>query len=194
MPEYDRDLALEILSQIIRSTQTIMKRFEPIQSAAGFIESEAGMEKLGTLVPGMLAGADLFGHAGIFGQDHGGCLTWLVIDNEAMGFAKRLYRGFEIGEDELAADVILEVGPAGNYLSHEHTVRHFRQELWFPNSLWMRESYEAWGTGGRSTMADRAITQVEDILANHQAEPLDPVLDKEIDRIVESAHRELVGE
>jgi|GEM_PF-2293694 len=46
MPEYDRELALEILSQILRSAQTIMKRFEPIQSPEDFVNSEAGMEKL----------------------------------------------------------------------------------------------------------------------------------------------------
>lgn len=33
MREYDKDLALEIPTQILKSTQTIMKCFEPIQSA-----------------------------------------------------------------------------------------------------------------------------------------------------------------
>lgn len=46
MPEYDRDLVLEILTQILRSAQTIMKRFEPIQTPEDFVKSEAGMEKL----------------------------------------------------------------------------------------------------------------------------------------------------
>ena len=46
MSEYDRSLALDILSQILRSAQTIMKRFEPIQSAEHFVKSETGLEKL----------------------------------------------------------------------------------------------------------------------------------------------------
>jgi len=46
MPEYNRDLALEILAQILRSAQTIMKPFEPIQTPEDFVKSEAGMEKL----------------------------------------------------------------------------------------------------------------------------------------------------
>ena len=46
MPEYDRDLALEILSQILRSAHKIMKRFEPIQSSEDFVNNETGMEKL----------------------------------------------------------------------------------------------------------------------------------------------------
>ena len=43
MPDYDQDLALEILSQILSSTQTILKRFEPIQSVEDLVKSEAGI-------------------------------------------------------------------------------------------------------------------------------------------------------
>ena len=55
MPEYDRDLALEILSQIFRSAQIIMKRFEPIQSPEDFLKSEAGMEKLDAICMQLIA-------------------------------------------------------------------------------------------------------------------------------------------
>ena len=55
MPEYDRSLALDILSQILRSAQTIMKRFEPIQSAEDFVKSEAGMEKLDAICMQLIA-------------------------------------------------------------------------------------------------------------------------------------------
>ena len=43
---YDKTLAREILSQILRFTQIILKRFEPIQSADDFTNSDSGMEKL----------------------------------------------------------------------------------------------------------------------------------------------------
>ena len=55
MPEYDRDLAFEILSQILRSAHTIMKRFEPIQSADDFVKSEAGLEKLDAICMQLIA-------------------------------------------------------------------------------------------------------------------------------------------
>jgi uncharacterized protein with HEPN domain len=55
MPEYDRSLALDILSQILRSAQTIMKRFEPIQSAEDFVKSETGMEKLDAICMQLIA-------------------------------------------------------------------------------------------------------------------------------------------
>lgn len=55
MPDFDQNLALEILSQILRSTQTILKRFEPIQSVEDFVESEAGMEKLDAICMQLIA-------------------------------------------------------------------------------------------------------------------------------------------
>ena len=157
------------------------------------LDAQAGMEKLGTLVPAILAGADLLGHAGIRGQDHGGSLLWLMVDNEAMDFAKRMLRGFQVDEETLAASVIADIGPGGNYLTHPHTLRHFRQEQWFPSDLWTRQTYEAWEAGGAKTITDLAIAKVDHILKHHCPEPIDPLLSQEIDRIVETARGELLG-
>ena len=55
MPAYDRDLALKILSQILRSSQTIKNRFEPIHSAEDFVRSETGMEKLDAICMQLIA-------------------------------------------------------------------------------------------------------------------------------------------
>ena len=95
------------------------------------LDVQAGMEKLGTLVPAMLAGADLFGHAGILGQDHGGSLPWLVVDNEAVSFAKRLLRGFQVDE-EATASAVAEVGPGGNFLTHPNTLKFSARSSGFP--------------------------------------------------------------
>ena len=43
---YDQELVIEIASQIHKATQTIMRRFEVIQTPGDFTDSEAGMEKL----------------------------------------------------------------------------------------------------------------------------------------------------
>lgn len=43
---FDKELTKEILSQVYRATQTILKRFGPIESSEDFIDSEEGFEKL----------------------------------------------------------------------------------------------------------------------------------------------------
>lgn len=52
---YDKELALEILSQILRSAQTILKRFEPIKSSDDFISSESNLEKLDAICMQLIA-------------------------------------------------------------------------------------------------------------------------------------------
>jgi len=157
------------------------------------LDLQAGLEKMGSLELGMLAEADLFGHAGILGPDHGGCLSWLVADNAAAGFARRILAGFPIDEERLATDVIGQVGPGGNYLSEDHTLRYYRKELWLPDRLWTRATYDRWVEQGSMDFAQRAATRVDEILSTHQPAPIDPDLAREIDAIVEAARRELLG-
>jgi len=52
---YDRDLVLEILTQIYQTAATISKRFEPIKSANDFTDSEGGMEKLDAICMQLIA-------------------------------------------------------------------------------------------------------------------------------------------
>ncbi len=154
-------------------------------------DAQAGMEKAATLLSGALAGADTFGHCGICGTDHAGSPLWLVFDDELMSYTKRIARGFAVDAEQLATDVIRSVGPAGNFLAEEHTVRHFREEMWLPSSIWTRQPYDLWQNEGATSFADRLRARVSDILTTHQVQPLDEALARETDRIVASAKREL---
>jgi trimethylamine--corrinoid protein Co-methyltransferase len=155
------------------------------------LDAQAGAEKAATLLAGALAGADMFGHAGICGTDHAGSLAWLAADNEIMNYVKRMTSGFEVDSEHLATDVIRAVGPAGSYLAEEHTVAHYRRELWRPGPAWTRQGYSAWETAGCSTFGDRLMAEVRQILKTHQPAPLDEPLSREIDRIVATAQNEL---
>lgn len=158
---------------------------------AKVLDVQAGIEKGTTMILGALAGADTFGHAGICGADHGASLVWLTLDNELMQYVKRIVRGFEVTDDTLAIDVVNAVGPRGGYLAEDHTVRHFRNELWLPGSVWTRDTWELWSDKGRQSMADQLQNEVEHILAAHHVPPLEKRLAKEVDLIVECARHEL---
>ena len=158
---------------------------------AKVLDVQAGIEKGSSMMLGALAGADTFGHAGICGTDHGASLPWLVIDDELMTYVKRVVRGFEVDEDTIATEVIDNVGPAGTFLAEEHTVKHFRNELWLPGKTWTREMWDAWEKEGRSLMADRILKKVEHTIATHKPKPMDEGLVREIDHIVECAKKQL---
>jgi len=154
-------------------------------------DAQAGVEKGASLLAGVLAGADTFGHCGICGTDHAGGLVWLYLDNEVMEYVKRIVRGFEVNADALATQVVRQVGPGGNFLAEEHTVEHFRKELWLPGTAWTRETWDAWAAGGNLSMAERIKNEVKRILDSHKSEPLEAETAKQVDAIVETARREL---
>jgi trimethylamine---corrinoid protein Co-methyltransferase len=156
------------------------------------LDVQAGFEKIGSLLLGMLAGADLFGHAGILGPDHGGCLSWLVADNASASFAKQILKGVTIDAEHLAVEVINSVGPGGNFLSEEHTVRHFRKDLWLPDRLWTREPFDVWEQKGSTSFEQRARNRIDEILAKSEPIELEAGLEVEIERIVAAAYQELV--
>ena len=52
---YDAGLVKEILNQILSSTQTILKRFEPINSPDDFLASDTGLEKLDAICMQLIA-------------------------------------------------------------------------------------------------------------------------------------------
>jgi trimethylamine---corrinoid protein Co-methyltransferase len=154
-------------------------------------DAQAGAEKAATLLLGVLAGADTFGHCGICGTDHAGSLLWLAFDDELMSYVRRITRGFIVDDEHLATSVVNSVGAAGNFLAEEHTVRHFREAIWTPSPAWTRQPYDLWQNEGETSFADRLRGRVGDLLATHEVQPLDEALSREIDRIVASATREL---
>ncbi|GFP35827.1 trimethylamine---corrinoid protein Co-methyltransferase [Candidatus Hakubella thermalkaliphila] len=155
-------------------------------------DAQAGLEKGMTLIMGALAGADIPGHMGISGADQGASLEQLIIDNEMVGYIKRILRGFEVTENTLAFDVLARVGIGGNFLVDEHTLTHYKSEIWMPR-ICDRENWESWLTCGGKNMLDNAVEEKERILREHISEPLDDDMQKEIDKIVAVAERELLS-
>ncbi len=153
-------------------------------------DAQAGMEAGMTLICGALSGADIFGHLGICGMDQASSLDMLVMQHELIGYVERVMRGIRFEGDLIGLDVIEEVGPGGTFMDQEHTALNFREELWFPRLL-DRDFYDAWLQGGAKTMAQRCREEKERLLKEHQPEPLPADVEREIDRVLAGARKEL---
>ena len=152
------------------------------------LDAQAGFEKAASQSLGWLGGADLLGHAGICGADQAGSLEWLVADDAMMNYLRRVQRGFEVHPETLTAELIQDVGPGGNFLAQPHTVRHFRTELWQPDPIWVRGTWEAWVQGGRTSLGERARRRARELLAEAPPPlplPIDVV--RAIDGLVQQA-------
>lgn len=153
-------------------------------------DAQAGLESGITLAMGASAGADIFGHLGIVGADQGASLEMLLLQDEIISYLKRMLKVVEVDDDLLGLDVIREIGPGGTFIDHEHTVEHFREQLWFPKLL-DRQYYQAWLDSGAESMEDRCRRRTEEILTEHTVEPLNTDLEREIDQICSAARQEL---
>ena len=65
-----------------------------------------------------------------------------------------LHAPAEINDETLALDLIDEIGPDGDFLSSEHTLKHYRED-WYPK-LFDRRNFEDWNSAGTKTLRTRA--------------------------------------
>jgi len=153
-------------------------------------DAQAGLEAAATLVLGAAAGADIFGHLGISGVDQASSLEMLVMQHEVVRYVESVLREVEVSDETLGLDEIDAVGPGGSFIAREHTVRHFRRELWFPRLL-DRDYYDAWREAGATSMEERCRAQVQEILRTYRPEPLPDDLRRDIEQVVAAAERDL---
>ena len=163
----------------------------PMFSTAGCSDSkvmdqQAAIESALSCLMAALSGANLVHDVGFLENGLIGSYEMLVMTNEVIAMVKRIMRGIEVNEESLALDVINKVGPGGNFLLEEHTLHHFRKELWHPE-LMDRNNYEKWRQAGEKTLGQRATEKVRRVLAEYQPEPLSPEKLKQIDAIIARA-------
>jgi len=139
---------------------------------------------------GLILNADLYGHIGIAGPDQGASIIKLIIDEETISYLKRIKRGFKVESDTLAYEVIEKVGIGGNFLMEEHTLKNIRSEYWIPK-IFNRDSYTVWKNKGEKTLINKTAEYQKHILDNHLPEYVDKDIEKEIDKIINSAEKNL---
>ena len=132
-----------------------------------------------------MAGSNLNHDVGYLDFGRTGSLEMIVILDEMIDQIRRLYQGIPVNAEMLAVDVVREVGPVGNFLTHPHSLRHLRAPQWRPK-LTSRMGYEKWQSSGSTTLLDRAQKRLRQILESHQPAPLAEDLVKRIQNRVDS--------
>ena len=122
-----------------------------------------------------------------------GSLEFLTIGDEIISMISYLLRGLEFTEETLAVDVIAKVGPRGHYLSQAHTLKHFRNEHWFPTLL-DRQTRDAWIKDGSKDLLQRARKKTTEILNTHHAPPLAIDIERNLDRLVAETEKTILHE
>ena len=141
-----------------------------------------------------LAGADELSGVGEMQAGIAGSIAQMVCDNEIAGSVGRLRRGFSVDDDALGVEVIASVmGSTHNFLGQRHTRKYLRAGEVFFTKLAVRDPWAEWERKNRDGMAEHAQAEAERILADHHAPPLNKEQDKELDKILQAAIKELVN-
>ena len=128
-------------------------------------DEQAMAEASLTLLTEAMSGNNIIHDVGYLGAGNCYSLEQLVMCDEMINWVKRFMQGIEINEETLALDLIDSVGPQGQYLSSEHTLRHYR-EHWYPKLL-DQNRFEEW-TEGSPTFRQRARQRIDQILTSHR--------------------------
>ena len=83
-------------------------------------------------------------------------------------------------------DLIDQVGPRGEFMSHKETARRCRAEIWNPRLL-DRQPWVNWELSGSQTMHDRIQARLREILATHKTPSLPGGTQEAIQSILSAA-------
>jgi trimethylamine--corrinoid protein Co-methyltransferase len=109
----------------------------------------------------------------------------IILDDDLYHRARYSLLSMEINPETLAVDVIAEVKPGGHFLSQKHTQKHMR------TAMVRGVNHQLDPLGAYRDPVEYARERVTWILENHHPEPPSTDVQREIDRILAAADKEL---
>jgi len=163
----------------------------PVYGLGGGVEgkmpdAEAAAEAAMEMLLNGLAGMTLSQSLGTLSFGMYGSQEMAVICDEIAHSIRRVLDGITVSDETLGLDVIREVGFGGSYLQHDHTVRHFRREMYFPK-LFKRQSIDEWIAAGAKMAQEVAHDRVVEILGKAGPVALPASADKALDEALKRA-------
>jgi trimethylamine---corrinoid protein Co-methyltransferase len=153
--------------------------------------AQSTMERLMTLLLPALAGIDLV-NLTTLDTKMSFSLEQLIMDEAILGMVERCLRGIVVDDCSLALDLIDQIGPGGTFVTTDHTLRHFRDELLVPDLI-EHQSREVWLAAGAPDMGERSRDKARRILADYHPLPLDDGVAAQLDEIVRAAETRARG-
>jgi len=142
-------------------------------------DNQAAIESSFSAFSQGLSSADLIHDVGYVDSGMTNSYIQLVMSNEIISFFRRVGKGIRVDSDHIGLDLINNVGPKGNYLTQQHTLKYFKEENWTPQFI-TRKNYETWLEDGAPDYRERVVKYIQALLNEHEPPPLDDNKKKEI--------------
>ena len=149
-----------------------------------FVDAQAGAETFGGALLAVLAGINAVSGPGMLDFVMTFSLPKLLLDNELCGQALHFGRETRPVDDLPTLDLVRALLDEQHLLTHEHTLKHWPQELRVPSLIIDRDTEDNWIKKGRSTLTQRANAEVEERLATYEPIETPGPIDAELRRII----------
>ncbi|AET67417.1 trimethylamine:corrinoid methyltransferase [Desulfosporosinus orientis DSM 765] len=143
---------------------------------AKVLDEQAVTETTMELFSTMLSKAHIIHDIGVMDHCNSVSPELVVLADEIIEGLKHYTQGVEVNGEELALEVIKEVGPGGHYLTNMHTLSNFRK-VWYPD-LFSRDMQNS----NESQVKGRVKDKIKNIMENHQVPQLDQAILRELEK------------
>jgi trimethylamine--corrinoid protein Co-methyltransferase len=148
------------------------------------VDGQAAADAQFSVLVALLAKTNLNHDVGYLESGLTGSPEMMVLTNEIISQTRRFAGGVRLDAEALAVEVIEAVGPGGEFLSHDHTMVHWR-ELWLPQ-VFDRQRLGPWEEKGSPTVNARLRELTVSILDSHKVPPLPGAVEAEIEVILKA--------
>ncbi len=146
------------------------------------LDEQAAVDAQFSVQVALLAGTNLNHDVGYLEAGLTNSPEYMVLTNEIISQARSFAAGVSLDDESLALDVIHEVGPGGQFISHDHTLSHWR-ELWVPK-LFDRTRLDRWQAQGSKDTRIRTRDLTVALMEQQQPAPLPASVDAEFATIL----------
>ena len=151
----------------------------PVRSGGGQIsasnapDGQAMQDSTGAMWATLLSGTHQVWHAA--GWLEGGLVMSyekFIMDVDHCGAMLTMLQGFDVDEEAFGRDAYHETGPGQNFLSTQHTLRHFATAN-FQSDIPEAGPFETWSENGSLTADQRVTACWKQMLTDYKMPPLD---------------------
>ena len=142
-------------------------------------DAQAGYETGMSAMSGLLAGMDMFNIGGLIDALKTFDFAKAVIDDEVALMMKRVKRGINFSDEELAVDLIKEIGPGGSFIVHQHTIKRMKTEA-ILTRIADRDARTIWEKKGSMDIQAHAMKRARELMGKNTEPLISPELDEKI--------------
>ena len=141
-------------------------------------DEQAAADATASIMTAVLSGQNLVHDIGYMEAGLTVAPEMILFSDEMISRMRRFAGGISLEPEALALELIDQIGPGGEYITSDHTFRHFR-DFWQPK-FFSRRRRDDWFMDGAKSMAERVREKVITIMASHQPEEIPDSLRDEI--------------